>query len=103
MKCASKFIDYFVHDILDFSILSNNETKFVHHNSIFNIQEAISEILEIQEDKIRMKNISVRIYYSGFKSNFVNTDFKRLQLVLLNLTSNAVKFTDREGRIKIMV
>lgn len=45
--CAAKFIDYFVHDILDFSILSKDETKFIRHNTVFNIKEAINEILDI--------------------------------------------------------
>ena len=80
MGCAAKFIDYFVHDILDFSILSKDDTKFVQHNSVFNIKEAINEILDIQEDKIKMKNIKVKKVFIDFdSSNFVNTDIKRLQ------------------------
>lgn len=65
--------------------------------------EAINELIEIQEFKILMKSINVKVAYKGFENKFVKTDKKRLQQVLLNLYSNAVKFTDRNGKITILV
>jgi signal transduction histidine kinase len=66
----------------------------------FNISKAIKEVLEIQEDKIIMKEIDIE---ANYKINNVNikTDKKRLQQVLLNILSNAVKFTNRKGKIII--
>ena len=42
-----KFIDYFVHDILDFSILRKDDEKFVKDITIFDIESSVQEILEI--------------------------------------------------------
>jgi signal transduction histidine kinase len=56
-----------------------------------------------------MKNISIKTKYIGFTRSksqpnyFVKTDQKRLQQVFLNILSNAVKFTDRDGKIKLKV
>lgn len=55
MVKAGKFIDYFVHDILDYSILSRNDKNFTKDITCFDVREAIEEILDIMEDKAKMK------------------------------------------------
>jgi hypothetical protein len=49
---AAKFIDYFVHDILDYSMLQKNSSNFLKRENLFDIREAISEIIDIEDDKI---------------------------------------------------
>ena len=102
---ATKFIDFFVHDILDYTILNKNEANFTKDNKVFSAKHAINEISEILEDKTKMKQIKVRTLFVGFENKefLVKTDQKRFQQVLLNLYSNAVKFTNREGKITIIV
>jgi len=52
---AAKFIDYFIHDILDFSILKNGDKSFVPELNLANIRETVTQITEMQEDKINLK------------------------------------------------
>lgn len=38
---AAKFIDYFVHDILDYTLLNKEQKNFLKNKTIFDIREAI--------------------------------------------------------------
>ena len=57
MISAVKFIDFFVHDILDYTLLNKKDKNFVKDTSIFEIQIAIAEIVNILEDKAKMENM----------------------------------------------
>jgi len=104
MFSATKFIDYFVHDILDYTILNKQEKNFTKNFGVSDIREVIKEISDIMMDKMEMKAIDMQHYYKHFEERFlIKTDVKRLQQVLLNLLSNAIKFTDRNGKIQILV
>lgn len=49
-----------------------------------------------------MKGIEIKFDYSKLENELlIKSDIKRFQQVLLNLFSNAVKFTDRFGKIVI--
>ena len=59
MKSSSKFIDYFVHDMLDYTILTNKSQNFIKDITRFELKECIQEIHEILEDKLKMKKINL--------------------------------------------
>ena len=52
---ASKFIDFFVHDILDYTLLNKNSVGFIKHMEVFDINKCIKEICMIMQDKANMK------------------------------------------------
>ena len=59
MDSATKFIDFFVHDILDYTILNKDGTNFTKNISLFDVKGAVSEIIQILDDKVKMKDIVV--------------------------------------------
>ena len=75
---ATKFIDFFVHDILDYTMMNKDSNKFIKDHSIFDIRACVDEIITIQEDKIAMKTIKVSKNFIGFERPIVKTDQKRL-------------------------
>ena len=52
---ATKFTDFFVHDILDYTIITKEANNFVKNITVFEIGDAINELKDILEDKIKMK------------------------------------------------
>ena len=74
-----KFIDFFVHDILDYTMLSNSKGKFTKDITFFNIKVAVSEIITILEDKLNLKNITIEQIYQNFKAYELKSDSMRLQ------------------------
>ena len=80
MVSATKFIDFFVHDILDYTLLNNKENKFTKNNTVFNLKNSIQDVIDTLLDKCVMKNIQVQTKFIGFDNNnlakqyLVNTD-----------------------------
>ena len=97
MQHAAKYIDFFVGDILDYTVLNDASENFQKDNTTFDIRKAITTVVDMVTDKSTMKTISINteLLYpdSEVESHLVNTDEKRLNQVLLNIVNNALKYT----------
>ena len=73
---AAKFIDFFVHDILDYTLLNKNEVGFVKQMEIFDINKCVQEICMILSDKASMKEIEFQTKLLNFDQGkyFIKTD-----------------------------
>ena len=76
---ASKFIDYYVHDMLDYSILIQDDESFSQNVTVFDIKNALEEIVDMYQDKVNMKFIKVDHFFKGFREFEVNSDMRRIQ------------------------
>lgn len=87
--------DQFISDIIDYS----RNKRLDPHNEVINLDEAIDEVIaqhkhikEVNEIKIH-KQIAV---------NEVYTDGLRLKIILNNLVSNAIKYSDKQKNSKFI-
>ena len=77
-------MDFFVNDMLDYAVLMKTESAFVKKNENFDIREAIEEIEQVLNGKIKMKKLVVDKVFENFQggngqSNFiVRTDKMRM-------------------------
>ena len=76
---ATKFIDFFVHDILDYTVLNKDAEKFCRNITNENVLKVLNEIKETMQDKVDMKSIKVSISFVGMnEQDHIKTDLKRL-------------------------
>ena len=71
---------------------------------MFDLREAILEVIQIQKQKADLLEINVEVEYHEFHNEedfYLCTDEFRVQQVVLNFLSNALKFTSRKGKVTI--
>lgn len=108
---CSSMMQFLVQDLLDYSQIK--EGKFRKNTGLFDIYKAIEEVMSIQREKAQDKGIELSAKFVNFSASspthmkdlhspLVYTDAQRLKQVVLNLQSNALKFTT-SGRVTIIV
>lgn len=99
-RCSNLLL-FMINDILDFSQINSgklrlNSTK----SSVFRI---IKEVFTLIKFQVKRKNIALKMDIPPeLKSLHIYTDSRRVQQILLNLLSNALKFTT-DGHIKLSI
>jgi len=101
MKQSSKLLLFFVQDLLDFAQIK--QKKFTKHIEEFSIKEAMEELVMMLEFQSSSKGVYMTKVFKDFSPNhfMISTDKQRLQQTVLNLLSNALKFTNQGGYVHI--
>lgn len=96
---STELLEYF-NDILEFSQIDMGTTPIILKE--FNLKEAIQSIIRMELPAIKDKNIKLYVEYPDNIPHVITSDKFRINRALLNLVSNAIKFTNI-GTIKIRV
>jgi PAS domain S-box-containing protein len=89
-----------INDILDLSKIESGSMEL--SLGPFELRKSIKEIVEIIEPIINEKGLAISTYISENVPRYLMGDFEKIKQVLLNLLSNAAKFTSK-GNIEIHV
>jgi two-component system, sensor histidine kinase and response regulator len=89
-----------INDILDFSKIEAGEMRLEKGN--FDLDSCIESVIEMVASLVEEKGIELNIVVESSVPRRLVGDSSRLKQILLNLTGNAIKFTDR-GQILIYV
>jgi len=82
-----------INDILDFSKIEAGKLEL--ETVDFNLAEAIDDVATLVAESARAKGLELVAYCQPEVPTMVRGDVGRLRQILLNLASNAVKFTDK--------
>jgi CheY-like chemotaxis protein/HPt (histidine-containing phosphotransfer) domain-containing protein/two-component sensor histidine kinase len=97
---ASKTLNVLINDILDISKLENGKLDLEH--APFRVESVAKQVVQMHVSKARTKGIKLLLSYDHEIPDVVVGDETRLLQILLNLVSNAIKFTE-EGSVEIRI
>jgi len=89
-----------INNILEFSKIESGELELTKSN--FTVSEFMNDIYMSMEPLVMGKDIDFGVIFDSDYDLLINTDKHKLEQVLLNLLSNAFKFTE-VGSVKIKV
>ncbi len=89
-----------INDILDFSKIENNQIELEEID--FNLQDCIENILDLQSQKAGAKDVNLFYNIESDVKIGMRGDMGRIQQILMNLISNAIKFTE-QGAVEVYV
>ena len=95
---SSEILRHLINDVLDFSKIEAG--KFETHQGPFRLQEAVSMVIETMKPLALEKGITLACQMEADLPETLLGDALRVKQVLLNLISNAIKFT-QHGEVNL--
>lgn len=98
---SSKHLLNIINDILDMSAIESDKIKLA--KARFDIKDVVSTVTAMYYSQSKAKGVSFNTRPENMVYEFLEGDQLRLQQIILNLLSNALKFTSRDGEILFAV
>ena len=102
---SSNMSENLINDLLDLAKLENG--KFTFHSEPFNLLQTIKAAFHIVGDIATQRGISLSAVidsqdHLGLLQKILGDD-RRYQQILLNFLSNALKFTNKDGEVTVLI
>lgn len=94
---AGNHLVMLINDILDISKVESGKMMLV--NQTFSLRESVDEISSIANARAEEKHISFEVHMHEIIKDTLPADQLRLNQILLNLLTNAIKYTDQGGHV----
>lgn len=94
---VSEYLLGIINDILDMEKIENNRLEL--QEQILNVKELVEDVSEMINQKTQLKHQTFLTQIDIEDQLWINADGVRIKQVMINLLSNASKFTHEEGKI----
>ncbi|MDE7039084.1 MAG: response regulator, partial [Lachnospiraceae bacterium] len=99
ISLSSRHLLGLINDVLDMSKIESGKLSL--NMDMVSLREAMESLVNIVQPQIRERNQHFDIFIRDIQAEEVYCDSVRLNQILINLLSNAMKFTPSEGRINV--
>ncbi|MCH1983010.1 response regulator [Ruminococcus sp. OA3] len=86
-----------VNDVLDISQVESG--KLILHPVVFSLSECSMNLLNIVKSEIKDKRLAFNVYLHHLEHEYLYADELRMNQIFINLLTNAVKYTDPDGKV----
>lgn len=98
---ASKHLLSIINDVLDMSAIENSKIKIA--NDRFDFKSVITSITNIFYPQAKTNGIEFEVVFDTLNEEWFSGDQMRLNQILTNVISNAIKFTSKGGKVSILI
>ncbi|OQM34424.1 two component system sensor kinase [bacterium endosymbiont of Pedicinus badii] len=99
-ECAVS-LSSIVNNLLDYSIIESGQISL--HNKITSILRIIDQSIYTIQNASKKKSIELRTFIGRRIPKEIYTDGEKLKQILINILGNAIKFTQKNGKILLSV
>ncbi len=100
ISTASRKLSVLINDILDISKLENGKLDLEH--APFKLEDSARQVIQMHSAKAKAKGVKLLFSYDQQLPPVIIGDETRLSQILMNLVSNAIKFTEK-GNIELRI
>ncbi len=96
---ASNHLLTLINDILDISKVESGKVNLVPQT--FSIVETVENLMNLSQPMIKEKNIEFGFHINRMEKEYLYADQLRLNQIYINILSNAIKYTEPNGRVTV--
>ena len=98
---ASKLLLSLINEVLDMSKIESG--RLILSEDELNLGELLQDLVVMMQPDIKSKQQTLNIHVKNLRHENVKGDTQRIKQVLMNILSNAIKYTQENGRITIEI
>ena len=98
---SSKHLLSLIDEVLDMSRIESG--KMLLENKPFSLSDMLDGIVSMFQTQLKEKKLFFSLEESNVEQNYIVGDELRLSRILVNILSNAIKYTPEQGEIKLTV
>ncbi len=101
MDISSKHLLSLINEVLDMSYIESG--KIIINEEHFSLSELFHGVVLMVQGQTKIKKQTFRVKAINIENEYVSSDRVRINQILINIISNAIKYTPEKGEIDVVI